>query len=446
MRYNYSQFPQIEPLYQPRHDIDWKRFPSVIFESDDWGACENSKDLNTAAKLAEIWHDLYKKKKHSDSTLESINDLENLYLTLERFQGVDGLPAVFTAFACVGNPDYQAIRENGFTEYKDIGIDSGVPAGWERGNLPQKWREGITRGVFAPEFHANLHHTSPVLLMERLKALGKEGEVAKKAFDLSIYSQGVHLPEYDGMNVREQHKWVKTGVERFVRAVGYIPSVAVTSDAYPITETIWSINGIRVVSLKNSKLNSGEIVVYGNKPWNNQDVYTPLGGYNEVDDLVYLSRNVWFEQFLTDESQNAEAVLRVSKKRWEENEPAIISTHRIHYASLNKERMNKSLAELKKLLSGFVMVKGVHFLTSAELGSIYRNGWSIRQIGKRRILRKWSSNSPEIRIKGKINSITSIPERRDYSAILDGEFSVCKLPVGDYIIDIQKNEQQNSFS
>ena len=395
-----------------RHEIDWRKHPAVVFESDDWGACENAIDAACSDKIAVA----HKKHKGEDcrelGTLESVDDLERLYRLLEKHQGADGLPAVFTAFVCVGNPDYEAIGQSGFKEYRDIGLDEGVPPGWERGDIAGKLREGLDRGVFAPEFHANLHHTSPKLWLELLNEDSPNGRVARDLFALRCYYQGIHLPEYHKLDIREQFQWVETGVRRFKRIFGVAPTAAVTSDAFPETEIVWSLNGIKVVCLKNCRNHNGEVVVYHTKPWNMQDVYTPLGAYNELLDVVYLTRNAFFE-LQPPHGCPAETLLGVVDNCLNvHHEPAIISTHRVNYVSLDKEMAGRRHAELETLLAGLCK-RGVSFLTTAEVGQLYRQGWSERRFGDKRVIRKWCGDAED--------------------AVLPDGRSVASLPVGTYV-------------
>ncbi|OGV75003.1 MAG: hypothetical protein A3K19_12165 [Lentisphaerae bacterium RIFOXYB12_FULL_65_16] len=146
-----------------------------------------------------------------------------------------------------------------------------------------------------PEFLAGLHHTGPKPWLKLLREDSEKGEIARKLFDIKCYSQDWHLPEYDGMDVREQFAWVAAGVERFKRVFGFAPKAAINSDAYPETETVWALNGIETICLKVCRV-EGKIVTYGEKkPWNMQHPDVPIGAYNTINDVVYLGRNVFFD-------------------------------------------------------------------------------------------------------------------------------------------------------
>lgn len=36
--------------YNRLHEIDWQKFPSIVFESDDWGACESAATRTPSTK------------------------------------------------------------------------------------------------------------------------------------------------------------------------------------------------------------------------------------------------------------------------------------------------------------------------------------------------------------------------------------------------------------
>ncbi len=374
---------------QRRFQPDFTRFPAAIFESDDWGACETAPDPASALRCLELFG---RSPDSVTSTLESSASLEALFDVLRKHHGADGQPAVFTAFTSMGNPDFTAIAANGFEAYADIGFDRGLPPAWHREGVLDKMRAGQKDGIWEPEYHSMLHHVSPRLWMQLLNSNSQDGHLARELFKLQIYAQNRHIPEYEGYTLPEQNAIIRTGFNRFCNAFGRMPHAAVTSDAYPETEILWVANGIRTICLKNCRINSGEVVVYPTKPWNNQNVYTCLGAYQPELDAIYLTRNAFFELdgFSRDGGGNsATEVLRVFQRNQKQyNEPAIISTHRSNYCSFNSGINRIRLQELGRLLT-LLKDAGVSFLSSHELAELYRLGWSRRG----NILRKWCDDA-----------------------------------------------------
>ncbi len=342
----------------------------AVFESDDWGACERSIDLEHALRTQALWQRLAPKRPVNRwhwGTLEAAADLERLCSLLGQHRGSDGRPAIFTAFFCAANPDYERIAASGFAEFAEIGIDAGVPAAWERGDLPAAWQRAAAGGVFAPAFHSNLHHMNPSRWLEVLRGTGLESELARALFAEHSYSFGQHLPEYEGLNLAQQKAMVELAVCRIERATGVRPAAAICSDAYPETEGVWAQCGLHTVCMKNTRLNNGEVVVYGTKPWNHQDPNVAMGTVNHELGVTYLCRNVTFEV------ESADEAYATARTRWEYGEPAVVSTHRAGYVSVRPELAAARLAELDRLLR-MLTAAGARFMSSAELGLLYENG------------------------------------------------------------------------
>ncbi|OQA85964.1 MAG: hypothetical protein BWY31_01583 [Lentisphaerae bacterium ADurb.Bin242] len=405
-----------------RYEMDVERFPAVVFESDDWGSCEwlpDRKALDAARQT------IRKTAPFSMSRLEKACDLNRLFGVLEKYRGLDSLNPVFTAFTCMGNPDFEFIRARGFTEYRDIPIDRGFPPPWDGSGAVGAMRDGMERGVWSPEYHAMLHHTSPREWLRLLNGSGADSENARRLFELHAFGQGRHIPEYNGYNVREQNDFIATGLRRFQDTFGVLPSAAVTSDAFPETVVLWAANGIRIVSIINCRINSGETVVYDTKPWNFQDTYAKIGDYDPMLDVVYLTRNAFFEADASDKARfgvSGGELMKVVERNFKvHEEPCVISTHRAVYVSFDAARETARFAELENLLARLEK-RGVFFLTTSELGALYRQGWSLRSFGKKRIFRKWA----ECEIPPGFEKGLELPSLK--------EVSIREKSVGNYLV------------
>ncbi len=341
-----------------QYEIDTAQFPAVVIESDDWGVEQGNKITETPERLQRIF------------------DL------LAKHHGADGLPAVITAFTCMANPDFEAIRANKFTEYRDIPISRSAP------KIVSKYQQGIAAGVWSAEYHANLHHISPRLWLELLKEDSAAGEEARRRFDQGTYAQKFHIPEYEGYTLPEQFQVIQTGFSRFKEMFGHLPEVAVTSDAYPETVMLWAVAGVHAAGLTNTRLNTGEVTVYHTKPWNFQDIYARMGDYNPKLDLVYLTRNLNFE---VETLGNA---LKYLERTFNKNrEPAVIQLHRGYICHSDDARVKERVELLDQFL-GKMSERGVIFITSGELASLYRQGYSLRKVGTKTVFRKWSKVKP----------------------------------------------------
>lgn len=372
-----------KPSRAIRHfELDPARYPVVVCESDDWGACEI-----VPRPCRDEYHALLKRHGHQSAdgvTLETAAELTAVQEVLGSVRGRDGFPAVFTAFTCMGNPDFAAIAASDFRTYHDIPLGQGFPSPWDGTGVLEQMHQGCAIGVWEPEYHSMLHHTSPKLWLELLRGTGPDAELARDLFQLNAYYQLRHLPEYHGYDIREQHDMICTGFARFTQLFGHRPSAAVSSDAYPETELLWAAAGARAICLKNCRVNSGEIVVYPNKPWNMQDVYARLGDCDPLLNATFLTRNVFMEY-----GHSSDDVLQaVTANFTRHREPAVISTHRANYCGWNPGRQDASLERLHTVLTTLSR-NGAIFLTSGELADLYRQGWSCRRFNRQCLLRKW---------------------------------------------------------
>lgn len=370
-----------------RFELDVERFPAVVIETDDWGAAEvvPSEDLcETVSKLTPSGPVFCK--------LESAAELEAVYKVLEKHQGRDGQHPVMTAFTSVGNPDFAKIRANNFTRYEDVAIDEGFPPGWDGSGLIESYRDGIRRGVWYPEYHANLHHTSPVLWFKLLQEDSPRGENARKLFDLNCYSQVSHLPEYTGYSVDEMRQTIDLGFSRFERIFGYRPKAAVTSDAFPETVKLWAEAGARAACLVNFRDNDGTVVYYKTKPWNFQDPGARCGDYDIEKDIIYLTRNVWFDLAGMEYVKGvpAEEAYEVTLNNFTKyRDPAVVQMHRINFSAYPASSIPPRLEALDKYLE-MLKKHNVYYLTSGELADLYCQGYSERRVPGGTLIRKWN--------------------------------------------------------
>ena len=370
-----------------RFELDMERFPAVVFESDDWGAAEVVPSEDLCERISHLTPSgpVYCK-------LENVSELNALYDVLEKHQGKDGMNAVFTAFTSVANPDFEAIRANGFTRFEDIAIDKGFPPGWDGRGLIAAYHDGIARGVWVPEYHANLHHTSPVLWFQLLQEDTPRGANARKLFDLNCYSQVTHLPEYTGYTIDGMRQTIELGFNRFERIFGYRPKAAVTSDAFPETVGLWAQAGARAACLVNFRDNDGKVVYYKTKLWNFQDPEARCGDYDVEKDIIYLTRNVWFDLAGMEYVKGvpAEEALEVTLNNFNKyQDPAVVQMHRVNFSAYPASSTLPRLKELDKYLS-MLKEKGVYYLTTGELADLYYQGWSQRRVPGGTLIRKWN--------------------------------------------------------
>ena len=366
--------------------------------------------------------------------------MESLFDVIERHRGGDGRPAVFTAFYSTANPDYDAIEKSDFTKYHDIPIDRGWSQGWESDGAMAAARAGMERGVFYPEYHARLHHSSPHLWLEILRGGHEDTDVFRMLFENRMYEFNRHLPEYERMAIREQLDWISEGIATFERAFDMPPRCAINSDGIPGTEESWALCGIRARSLKSVVLNDGrQVRPYGKlKPDGTMDGTTPMGRYNRFLDMTYLNRNAFFEVAHRKPGVLDDAY-RAILGCWERGEPAVVSTHRLGYCSLVEDTMQYSLEQLDALLARFGEEHSdVVYMTSWEVAQLCHTGTSAIRHGDRWVLRNYGSTEATVTAPADLTSPATDLRTGRRLDCTDGSPGTYNLPPGDYEVEAGK--------
>src|SRR5690606_4063371 len=132
----------------------------IVFSVDDYGNVRlNSKkareNLDKAGLKVSSRFDMY-------DTLETRNDLEELYKVLSSVKDKKGDSAIFTPYVLPCNINFEAMAIEGNVYY----IYESLPETFNKLSLsdPQSyegawalWREGIDKGLMKPQFHGREH-------------------------------------------------------------------------------------------------------------------------------------------------------------------------------------------------------------------------------------------------------------------------------------------------
>lgn len=355
---------------------DWREQKVVVFESDDWGGLERAlPDVETQKALARHPAVVRAMSGRGEKrffrimdTLESVEDMDALFKVLLGVKGGDGRPAVFTPVCLLASPDYDAIRANGFTQYVDIGIDQPFPEQYRsRGDIIAKAREGLELGVWVPESHNTrmAAHIDPHKWVKLLR--DREDEALNLFFDHNMIGRPADLPpghwglEFDSLGREALREWIATGIRYFRNAFGYAPRVVGIADARSRCKVLEEIMEELVVEHGTTVITNA-----GNHE---------MGEINAELGLTYTKRNVLFEPLSLPDDEVPHAWKRAYedvKEAWNRNEPAIVSTHRLHYVSMDPELKAEALAQLTRLLEAICSEHPeAVFRSSHELAGMY---------------------------------------------------------------------------
>src|SRR5688572_24133417 len=178
-------------LQRLRHWANWRcKELVVVFESDDWG-------LERKA-CADLLQPFGEPSEWAYEQTESENDLEKLYKVLENYQDEDQRHPCFTANFVTANPDFEKIRQAGFTEYYDISIS-------ENKKLKSKWLQGLDRRLFYPQYHARSHFWTAAWLQD----LRENVPGSRNLFNQTCHG-GLSLLKEEGWRYHSEYIFWKT--------------------------------------------------------------------------------------------------------------------------------------------------------------------------------------------------------------------------------------------
>lgn len=318
------------------------------------------------------------KTRYGYDTLCTTEDLHMLFEVLTSVKDKNGHYACFTPFANIANPDFEKIKKSGFQQYyREPFTKTMERLGSAYGGAYDLWKQGITAGIFRPEYHGT-EHISVWRLMKALQEGHKStllsfenGSVASPFFkDEPVIKHATAVFDIIKASDNEPLKEdIKVGLDMFeellgYRAIQFTPGAGIYS---PSLHGCLKENGI-----KDIHVNRNMAYPLGDGQYSKHFLY--LGKRNEAGQH-YIVRNCPFEPFTDNRSRNANAADNCLKNieaafRW--HKPAIISTHRVNFTgAIESKHRNQSLKDLRYLL--YEIVKrwpDAEFVNGSELDNI----------------------------------------------------------------------------
>jgi hypothetical protein len=346
----------------------------IVFESDDWGMVR-TRSVEAYRKLSKdypldrcdySWRDALERKK----------DLEGLLGVLNENANAAGSCPVFTLNMVMFNPDFDAIRRNGYTAYErePFGHTYDRYDGSQSGNLALL-RQGIDDGHFTPQFHAT-EHVHIGNWMHALKTGDKTTQIAF-GFDMPHLFPEIPAPCSTGFldawgytadrpEAESRTTTISIGLAEFERFFGYASRTTI-APCYiwgPETEDEMIRNGVQ-------GFQGGTV----------QKV-PESGGFRHIRHHMgqagtkgqrYFIRNCSFELEHIDANDYVGMCMKDIEAAFLLRKPAVISTHRVNYIGrLNESNRDSGLSLLNRLLKRINRRwPDVRYISSPELLEFY---------------------------------------------------------------------------
>jgi hypothetical protein len=346
----------------------------VIIECDDWGGI-SVPSLAVYKKFLKLGLTLSRSKTRYD-TLETKEDLEQLFSVLVSHTDKNGHSSIMTAVTNMANPDFEKIRQSDFKEYHYEKFTE-TQLKYGRGDkVFNLWKEGMRDGIFVPELHGREHITVQ-LWLQKLREGNKNLLLAFNNGIVSMEIECVHpaasrlRPEFY-FNSDDQKIFLKNsiidGVSLFKEVFGYTPRLFVPSNGifHPDFELVVAKEGIKFLYVSH-------IMPYPGK--GGKIKYRGfINGQHGPSGLTFYTRNCAFEP--TDERyKGIDLTMKQVAAAFRWGKPANISTHRINYVGgINPDNRVKGLTELTKLLKAILIEwPDAEFMSSGDALEYMRN-------------------------------------------------------------------------
>ena len=348
----------------------------VVFSVDDYGNVRlDSKEAR--ARMDAEGSKIYSRFDALD-TLETTDDLSQLYEALSSVKDKNGKHAVFTPFALSCNIDFDAMQANHYEEFRN----ELLPVTFEKleSNQPQAykatwrlWKEGIAKGLMVPQFHGR-EHLNLAILNDKLKSKSHDVLTALKNRSYTSINDDqyptMHFPAaFDFWDFEENKAFehiIADGLNAFEKVYGYraehfnAPGAA---EHHIIHEYLFA-NGVKYMDAEFQKREHQGRGVY-------KKVMNYTGKRNQMG-MMYQVRNVVFEPTEAKGIDWVSYTMDQIEAAFFWNRPAIISSHRVNFCGhIDEKNRQQGIQALKDLLKRIVQKwPDVEFMSANALGDI----------------------------------------------------------------------------
>ena len=348
----------------------------VVFSVDDYGNVRvDSKQARTDMDAAGM--KIFSRFDLLD-TLETKQDLEQLYEVLDSVKDKNGKPAVFTPFALPCNIDFDKMAADNYGQYHY----EMLPATYEKlsklqpeayQNAWDLWKDGIAKGFLKPQFHGR-EHLNLAIFHDKLQHKDSELLTALKNRSFTSISDEAYptmssTAAFDFWEIAENENFasiIADGLDCFEKVYGY-RSNYFTPPVYSIHDSLFKTlkeNGIKYIDL--GLVRKAHL---GQNQFKTEFNYI---GKKTKGGLTTIVRNVVFEPTEDRGMDWVAFTMRQIEAAFRWNKPAIISSHRVNFCGhidpINRE---KGLSALKKLLDEITRKwPEVEFMAADELADL----------------------------------------------------------------------------
>lgn len=344
----------------------------VVFAVDDYGNVRLN-SLQARQKLDVRIHNRF----DAYDSLETREDLEQLYEVLSSVKDQQGRFACFTPFTLPCNLDFEALAANGYQEY----VYETLPTTYEKLSAQQPsayegtwnlWQEGIQAGLLSPQFHGR-EHLNIQHFLHLLKEKNPTLMDSLRHRSLVALSPSRHAPVgwtasfsfWEPAELKKHSPILWEGLDAFEQVFGYRARVF-TPPAQKFHPSLYPVLRQKGIIAIDRPFHYQQHMGFGNY----KHMFETMRWDAKIG-IVKIVRNVVFEP--TDSHiDHVGKVLNQIKAAFRWNRPAIISSHRVNFCGhIDPENRKKGLWDLKELLRQIVQRwPDVEFVSVGELAEM----------------------------------------------------------------------------
>lgn len=362
-----------------KNSIGWKtKRKIVVFSVDDYGnvrlnSPEARKNMDTAGMK------IYSRFDALD-TLETTQDLEQLFKVLSSVKDKNGRHAVFTPFALPCNIDFEKMATEDFQQFHF----ETLPNTYNKLAMQQPqaytgtwdlWKSGIERGLLKPQFHGREHlnlHVFNDKLKKRdaqlLTALKNKSYTSISDDEYPTMSAFAALDFWDVKENEDLKPLLKEGLNLFEQVYGY--------RSIYFTPPVFNIHHLLFQTLKDNGIQFLDLALQRNEHqgFNGYKKSFNYIGKKTKEGLITMVRNVVFEPTEDRGIDWVDFTMKQIETAFRWNKPAIISSHRVNFCGhIDPKNREQGLSALQRLLHEIVKKwPEAEFLSADEMAMVLK--------------------------------------------------------------------------
>ncbi len=362
-------------IQNAKNSIGWKtKRKIIVFSVDDYGNVRlNSKAARES--MDKVGMKIYSRFDALD-TLETKQDLEQLFDVLNSVKDKNGRNAVFTPFTLPCNINFENILANDFEnfEYETLPqtylkLSKEQPEAYA--GAWKKWLEGIEKGYLKPQFHGR-EHINLSIFNDKLKSKDEQLITALKNKSYTSISDENYptmssFAAFDFWNISENENLKSIlidGLAQFEKVFGYKSNY--------FTPPVFNIHHSLFPTLKNQGVDFIDLALYRkeHQGFNKYKKSFNFTGKKTTEGLTIMVRNVVFEPTEDRGINWVDFTIKQIETAFRWGKPAIISSHRVNFCGhVDEGNREKGLKTLQLLLEAIVEKwPDVEFMSADELG------------------------------------------------------------------------------